>query len=87
MYDTPEAGGIVAYLVDAYDNLKDQASAQGLEVFASGFLMGGLTGISTAVANRAYGSTKNIIGKIAQAKNPEEYKKAYAEEDKYYHLY
>lgn len=80
LYDTPEAGGVVAYLADAYDNLKDQASAQGIEVFASGFLMGGLTGISTAVANRAYGSTKNIIGKIAQAKNPEEYRKAYAEE-------
>jgi hypothetical protein len=80
LYDTPEAGGVLAYLADAYDNLKDQASAQGIEVFASGFLMGGLTGISTAVANRAYGSTKNIIGKIAQAKNPEEYRKAYAEE-------
>lgn len=80
LYDTPEAGGVVAYLVDAYDNLKDQASAQGIEVFASGFLMGGLTGISTAVANRAYGSSKNIIGKIAQAKNPEEYRKAVEEE-------
>lgn len=80
LYDTPEAGGVVAYLADAYDNLKDQASAQGIEVFASGFLMGGLTGISTAVANRAYGSSKNIIGKIAQAKNPEEYRKAVEEE-------
>ena len=80
LYDTPEAGGVVAYLADAYENIKDQASAQGLEVFASGFLMGGITGISTALANRAVGGGKNILGKISQAKNPEEYKKALAEE-------
>jgi len=80
LYDTPEAGGVVAYLADAYENIKDQASAQGLEVFASGFLMGGITGISTALANRAVGGGKNILGKISQAKNPEAYKKAVAEE-------
>ena len=82
LYDNAEAGGIVTYLADAYQNLKDQASLQGLEVFASGFLMGGLTGISTAVGNRVYGGSKSIFNRIAQAKNPEEYKKAVEEETK-----
>jgi len=78
IYDTPEAGGIVSYLADAYENLKNQASAQGAEVFLSGFLMGGLAGIATGAARGGFNTLKR---NYLSARNPEEYKKAVQEED------
>ena len=78
IYDTPEAGGIVTYLADAYENLKNQASAQGAEVFLSGFLMGGLAGMATGAARGGFNTLKR---NYLSARNPEEYKKAIQEED------
>lgn len=78
IYDTPEAGGIVSYLADAYENLKNQASAQGAEVFLSGFLMGGLAGIATGAARGGFNTLKR---NYLSARNPEEYKKAVQKED------
>lgn len=78
IYDTPEAGGIVTYLADAYENLKNQASAQGAEVFLSGFLMGGVAGIATGAARGGFNTLKR---NYLSARNPEEYKKAIQEED------
>ena len=83
LYDTPEAGGIMIYLADAYDNTKKQASMQGLEVFASGFLMGGLTGIAGNLANVSKRAGSNVYYNYIK-NDPEKYNKLYkAEQERF----
>lgn len=83
LYDTPEAGGISIYLTDAFENTKRQASMQGLEVFASGFLMGGLTGITGNLANVSKRAGSNIYYNYIK-NDPEKYNQLYkAEQDRF----
>jgi len=83
LYDTPEAGGIMIYLADAYENTKKQASMQGLEVFASGFLMGGLTGIAGNLANVSRRAGSNIYYNYIK-NDPEKYNQLYkAEQERF----
>jgi len=83
LYDTPEAGGISIYLADAFENTKRQASMQGLEVFASGFLMGGLTGIAGNLANVSKRGGSNIYYNYIK-NDPEKYNELYkAEQDRF----
>ena len=79
LYRTPEAGGVNLYLTDAFENLKAQASGQGVETFLSGFLMGGLAGISGAAMSGAKVAT---IQKYYEKKDPAEYKQLFDEETK-----
>jgi hypothetical protein len=57
LYNTNEAGGIAMYMGSFYDNLKKQMSAQGAEVFLSGFLLGGLA----SVGGSAIGGATDIF--------------------------
>jgi hypothetical protein len=83
LYDTPEAGGIMVYLADAYENTKKQASMQGIEVFASGFLMGGLAGITGNLANVSRRAGSNIYYNYIK-NDPEKYNELYkAEQDRF----
>lgn len=83
LYDTPEAGGIMIYLADAYENTKKQASMQGLEVFASGFLMGGLTGIAGNLANVSKRAGSNVYYNYIK-NDPEKYNQLYkAEQERF----
>jgi hypothetical protein len=83
LYDTPEAGGIMIYLADAYENTKRQASMQGLEVFASGFLMGGLTGIAGNLANVSRRAGSNVYYNYIK-NDPEKYNQLYkAEQERF----
>ena len=77
LYKTPEAGGIAVYLTDAYENLKDQASAQGIETFLSGFLMGGLSGIAGTIGS---GAKRSVVQQYYERKDPEKYTKLFDEE-------
>lgn len=60
LYKTPEGAGVGMYLAQAYNNLKEQNSAQGLEVFASGFLLGGLASIGTTLASNAFNPLQRL---------------------------
>jgi hypothetical protein len=83
LYETPEAGGISIYLADAFENTKKQASMQGLEVFASGFLMGGLTGIAGNLSNVSRRAGSNIYYNYIK-NDPEKYNELYkAEQDRF----
>ena len=83
LYETPEAGGISIYLADAFENTKKQASMQGLEVFASGFLMGGLTGIAGNLSNVSRRAGSNIYYNYIK-NDPEKYNQLYkAEQDRF----
>jgi uncharacterized small protein (DUF1192 family) len=79
LYKTPEAGGISLYLTDVFENIKNQASAEGVEVFLSGFLMGGLAGVTGAAAGGVKTAT---IQKYYERKDPAKYKQLFDEETK-----
>lgn len=77
LYKTPEGAGVAMYLAEAYNNLKEQASAQGLEVFASGFLLGGLANIGTTAVSGVF----NPLQKLYAQRNPN-YKDIYDAQSK-----
>ena len=60
LYKTPEGAGVAMYLAEAYNNLKEQNSAQGLEVFASGFLLGGLANIGTTAVSGVFNPLQKL---------------------------
>lgn len=77
LYKTPEGAGVAMYLAEAYNNLKEQASAQGLEVFASGFLLGGLANIGTTAVSGVF----NPLQKLYAQRDPN-YKDIYDAQSK-----
>jgi hypothetical protein len=77
LYKTPEGAGVAMYLAEAYNNLKEQNSAQGLEVFASGFLLGGLANIGTTAVSGVF----NPLQKLYTQRNPN-YKDIYDAQSK-----
>ena len=80
LYDNAEVGGINMYLSDAFENLKAQASMQGLEVFASGFLMGGLSSIAGGTGG--FIKRKGLQAYYAKKNTPEAYEELYGKEEK-----
>jgi hypothetical protein len=66
LYKTPEGAGVAMYLAEAYNNLKEQNSAQGAEVFASGFLLGGLASIGTTAVSNVF----NPLQKLYSQRDP-----------------
>jgi len=79
LYRTPEAGGVATYLTDTYENLKAQASGQGIETFLSGFLMGGLSGIAGTIGN---GAKRSVVQQYYERKDPEKYIELFDKETK-----
>jgi hypothetical protein len=75
LYKTPEGAGVAMYLAEAYNNLKEQNSAQGAEVFASGFLLGGLASIGTTTLSNVF----NPLQRLYRQRNPN-YKDIYNRE-------
>jgi hypothetical protein len=63
LYNTNEAGGISMYMGSFYDNLKKQMSAEGGEVFLSGFLLGGLASVGGSAIGGATDAFTNQYNK------------------------
>ena len=77
LYTDAAKGGIDYMLGDTYSNLKKQMSAEGAEVFASGFFMGGLVSMGGRVVNTALRGGRSALNQYYKARNPEAYEKDY----------
>ena len=80
LYTDPSKGGIDYALGDTWNNVKKQASAEGLEVFASGFFMGGLMSVGGRLVSGGISGVKSAQNKYYKARNPEAYQQEYEAE-------
>jgi hypothetical protein len=79
LYEDPAMGGAQYAIGDTMTNIKKQMSAEGFEVFASGFFMGGLMKVMGSGVNAIRGGVNKGLNKYYKSKNPEAYKKEYEE--------
>lgn len=79
IYQDPSMGGVDYALGNTVNNIKKQMSAEGFEVFASGFFMGGLMGTMGLAINAGKTAVASGMDRYYKSKNPETYNNKYEE--------
>jgi hypothetical protein len=79
IYQDPSMGGVDYALGNTVNNIKKQMSAEGFEVFASGFFMGGLMNTMGLAVNAGKTAAASGMDRYYKSKNPETYNNKYEE--------
>lgn len=77
IYQDPSMGGVDYAIGNTVNNIKKQMSAEGFEVFASGFFMGGLMNTMGLAVNAGKTAISSGVDRYYKSKNPETYNNTY----------